>query len=81
MQIKNALTIFMCIFSEKVCPNITIDNSVDTQNKAGEFGDSHAVRCITGHRLQGEDNNITTFITTCNNTKQWNVTRPCESKF
>ena len=64
---------------EKVCPLVTIANSLDTENKAGEFGDSYIAECAVGYKVQGETNSITTLVTTCTSTAQWNDTRPCES--
>ena len=60
---------------------MTITNSLDTVNKAGEFGNSYTAECSSGYKVQGERNDITTLVTTCTSAAEWNDTRPCESLF
>ena len=46
---------FFCFFfPEKVCPPLTIVDSVDTLNKTGDYGVSYTAQCVPGYKVQGE---------------------------
>ena len=71
--------IYSCqLFPEKLCYELTIPNS-NMVNTTAYFQDSLTVQCDEDHFVFGNES-ISSYVTMCNASKQFEPVVPCESK-